>query len=219
MQTSADRPLEHCSCTGGTCSSPQRNGRIRLLQFVTLGWMVIECGVSLFAARKAHSPVLLAFGADSFVEVLSASVVLWNALQMAGGKWSLPEELAARINGVLLFVLAVVVVAISALSFTTQSKPETSYSGLIITIAALAIMPILSFSKRHIAKETGNMALAADSVQSATCAYLALITIAGLAVNALVHLPWIDSLAALGAIPILIIEGRRAIRGESCGCC
>jgi divalent metal cation (Fe/Co/Zn/Cd) transporter len=219
MSTSADRPLEHCSCTGETCGRPKQNGRIRLLQTVTLAWMLVECGVSLFASYQAHSPLLLAFGADSFVELLSASVVLWNALHLAGGKWSLPEKLAGRINGVLLFVLAAVVVLISILSFTAQLKPETSCSGLAITIAALVIMPILSGYKRHLAQQTGNVALAADSVQSATCAYLALITLAGLSVNSLVHLPWIDSLAALAAVPILFVEGRRALRGESCGCC
>ena len=38
--------------------------------------MLIECGVSLYAAAAAHSPSLLAFGSDSLVELLSAAVVL-----------------------------------------------------------------------------------------------------------------------------------------------
>jgi hypothetical protein len=46
------------------------------LQVVTLLWMLIECGASLYAAAKAHSAALLAFGSDSFVELLSAMVVL-----------------------------------------------------------------------------------------------------------------------------------------------
>jgi hypothetical protein len=46
------------------------------LQGVTLLWMLIECGVALFAASRAHSPALLAFGSDSLVELLSAAVVL-----------------------------------------------------------------------------------------------------------------------------------------------
>jgi hypothetical protein len=62
-------------------------------------------------------------------------------------------------------------------------------------------------------------ALAADAVQSATCAYLAALTLAGLAINAIWHIHWVDSAAALLALPILVIEGRRALRGESCGCC
>ncbi|WP_051979159.1 hypothetical protein [Edaphobacter aggregans] len=68
------------------------------------------------------------------------------------------------------------------------------------------------------AKDTNSPVLSADAVQSATRAYLAALTIAGLAINALFHIHWVDSVAALAAVPILIIEGRRAMRGEGCGC-
>lgn len=219
MQQSVNETLTHCSCSGSSCHAQQQNSRIRLLQIITVTWMTIECGVSLFSAQRAHSPLLLAFGTDSFVELLSGGVVLWNALHFGQSRWSLSEQRAGKINGVLLFVLAATVVTISALSFIATEKPETSFLGMGITVAALLVMPLLSIYKRKAAVETGNVALAADSVQSATCAYLALITLAGLAVNALFHVPWIDSVAALGAVPILVVEGRRALRGESCGCC
>lgn len=78
-------------------------------------------------------------------------------------------------------------------------------------------MPILTWVKRRTARLTNNRALAADAVQSATCAYLAAITLAGLFINTEWHIHWVDSAAALLALPILIIEGRRALRGESCG--
>jgi divalent metal cation (Fe/Co/Zn/Cd) transporter len=80
-------------------------------------------------------------------------------------------------------------------------------------------MPMLAWAKRKAAQRTNNRALAADAVQSATCAYLAAITLIGLAINAIWHIHWVDSAAALLALPILIVEGRRALRGESCGCC
>jgi hypothetical protein len=38
----------------------------------------------------------------------------------------------------------------------------------------------------------------------------ALITLASFAVNAVFHLPWFDSMAALAVIPFLIQEGRSA---------
>jgi len=63
-----------------------------------------------------------------------------------------------------------------------------------------------------------NSALAADATQSATCAYLAAITLLGLVVFALWRITWVDSIAALAAVPILIVEGRRAWRGEGCVC-
>ncbi len=47
-----------------------------MLQSVTLIWMLIECAIALWAAARAHSPALLAFGFDSFIELLSAALVL-----------------------------------------------------------------------------------------------------------------------------------------------
>ncbi len=185
------------------------------LQAITLAWMLVECGVALFSAQRAHSAALLAFGSDSLVELISAVVVL---LPFAPGiRWS--KQKTTRAAGILLFVLAGVVAVTAAVALVREVRPETSLAGMGITIAALIAMPLLAWRKRKLAAATNNRALAADAVQSATCAYLAAITLASLAVNSFVHLPWVDAAAALLAIPILITEGRRALRGESCGCC
>lgn len=197
------------------CAPVRRSHAVLWLQTVTLAWMLIECGVSLYAATSAHSPSLLAFGSDSFVELLSAAVVL---LRYASPK-SISEQKAARIAGALLFVLAFVVASTAFLSLVLHWRPETSYLGMMVTVAALAVMPILATLKRREAQRSNNVALAADAVQSATCAFLALITLAGLAANAAFHIPWVDSLAALFAIPILLKEGRSAWQGHTCGCC
>jgi divalent metal cation (Fe/Co/Zn/Cd) transporter len=197
------------------CSLPTQGVRtVVWLQSITLMWMLVECAVSLYGAVSARSSALLAFGADSFVELISATVVL---LAIAPS-FPLTKDHAARLTGILLFVLAGVVALVTLLSLLFRVKPETSCSGIAITFAALAVMPMLAWMKRRTARKTKNRALAADAVQSATCAYLAAITLAGLAINAVWHIPWVDSAAAILAMPILIIEGQRAFRGESCGC-
>ncbi len=203
-----------CAESSNTMSSrlPQT---VLWLQGITLVWMAIECGVSLYSAMTAHSAALLAFGADSFVELLSAFVALLSFLP----SFSLTRERAARWAGILLFVLAAVVAAAAIMALSRGTKPETSWAGIGITIAALIVMPLLAWFKRRTANATGNRALAADAVQSATCAYLAAITLAGVGLNAIFHIHWVDSAAALAALPILLVEGRRAMRGESCGCC
>ncbi len=196
-------------------SSAERSKRIVWLQTITLAWMVVECGVSLAGAVAAHSPALLAFGADSFVELLSAVIVLLQFLP----SFPLSKRRAAQSTGVLLFVLAAVVGLSATLALVRRVHPETSFAGIGITAAALIGMPILARMKRAAARATNNHALAADAVQSATCAYLAALTLLGLALNAVFHLSWVDSGAAFAAIPIIVIEGRRALRGESCCCC
>jgi divalent metal cation (Fe/Co/Zn/Cd) transporter len=193
----------------------QRSHAVLWIQGVTLAWMLVECGASLYAAAAAHSPAMLAFGSDSLVELLSATLVL---LQFSSLK-IIPEEKAARIAGALLFVLAVIVACTALLSVLLHLRPETSQLGMLVTIAALIVMPILATLKRREARRTNNVALMADAVQSATCAYLALVTLAGLAANAAFHIPWVDSVAALIAVPILFHEGRSAWQGHACGCC
>lgn len=199
------------SCRPRPAGSPKS---VVWLQGITLAWMLVECAVALYAANAAHSVALLAFGADSFVELLSASIALFSFVP----SFPLTKDRAGRWAGTLLYLLAVVVALTAALSLVRGLRAETSRSGIGITIAALVVMPVLAWFKRKIGRETGNRALTADAVQSATCAYLAAITLAGLAANALFHLHWIDSVAALAVIPILIIEGRKAMRGEACGC-
>jgi divalent metal cation (Fe/Co/Zn/Cd) transporter len=177
--------------------------------------MLIECGVALISAWRAKSPALLAFGADSFVELLSATVVL---LQFVPA-FSLSKPRAARWAGILLFVLAGVVTVTAVVALTGGTEPVPSWLGIGVTVAALIAMPVLSRAKRRAAHRLHNSALAADAVQSATCAYLAAITLFGLGLNAALSVPWIDPVAAMIAVPIICLEGKRALRGEDCGCC
>jgi len=97
-----------------TCAPTRRSAAVFWLQGITLIWMLVECGLSLYAAAVAHSPAMLAFGSDSFVELLSAGVVLWQFLPQA----SISERKAARAAGALLFALALIVgvVAIGSLN-------------------------------------------------------------------------------------------------------
>ena len=185
------------------------------LQGVTLAWMLVECGVSAYAAITAHSPAMFAFGSDSLVELLSATVVLFQWIPTI----TISERRAHRTAGVLLFVLASVVAVIAVGSLAIRFQPETSRAGIGITIAALIAMPVLATLKRREARRSKNAALAADAVQSATCAYIALITLAGLAVNAAFHVAWLDPVAAMVVIPFLIKEGKSAWQGHGCGCC
>ena len=203
------------TATASVCAPRPPATTVFWLQGITLVWMLFECGISLTAAVTARSPSMLAFGSDSLVELLSATVVLLQFLP----RFPLSPERANRTAGVLLFALAAVVVLVAIASLAPHRRPATSLTGIGITIAALVVMPVLARFKRREAKRTGNAALAADAVQSATCAYLAAIALLGLAANALFKIAWFDSLAALAALPLLIKEGRDAWRGKSCACC
>jgi len=146
--------------------------RIRRTQAITIAWMSVEAALSLWAAWTARSPALAAFGGDSAVELLSATVVLWrfrtNALEHA-------EQRAARIAGSLLLTLAACVALVSAMSLSGYSEPRTSYLGMAVLVGASIVMPLLAKEKRRLSALTGSAALRADAAESALCAYLSVI--------------------------------------------
>jgi divalent metal cation (Fe/Co/Zn/Cd) transporter len=179
--------------------------------------MSLEAAVSLLAAWRARSPALLAFGGDSAIELLSAIVVLWRF--RAKNEIEHTERRAARIAAALLFALAAYVVAASVMTLLRYSEPRPSYLGITILIAATAIMPWFAREKRRLSTSTGSASLRADAAESALCAYLSMIALVGLAANAIWHVPWADPIAALAVVPLIIWEGRKAMRGEACGCC
>ena len=198
----------------GAFADSERTTHVRL-QWITLGWMVVECSVSLFAAGQAHSVSLFAFGSDSFVELISGTAVL---LQFHPS-FRFSQTRIAKFCGALLYVLAGVVICISGAGLLSHLHPDTSRLGIAVAVGALLLMPILARAKRKEATRTGNKALRADAVQSATCAYLAALTLAGLVVRSLVGVGWLDQVAALAAVPFLIVEAKRALTGVVCGCC
>jgi divalent metal cation (Fe/Co/Zn/Cd) transporter len=198
--------------------SPDKNAlrQIHRVQALTIIWISVEAAVSLVAAWVAHSPALVAFGGDSAIELLSAAVVLWAFTRSVDIPYK--ETRAARVTGILLFVLAGYVTVVSAMAFLGYSEPEPSYPGVAILIAAAAIMPWLAKQKRNLSATTGSAALRADAAQSGLCAYLSTIALVGLAVNAIWHVSWADPVAALAVTPLILWQGKEALRGKSCNC-
>ena len=178
--------------------------------------MAAEAGLSLLAAWMARSPALLAFGGDSLIELLSASVVMWRFT--TDKEQERAERAAARTTGILLFALGAYVVVGSVMTLLGYSQPRPSPLGMGVLVAACLIMPWLAKEKRRLSALTASAALRADAAQSNLCAYLALVALVGLTVNAIWRMGWADPLAALAVVPFVVYEGIEAIRGRPCGC-
>ncbi len=194
---------------------PPLEREVLTLQRITIAWMLVECSAAFLAAARAHSASLLAFGSDSVVELLSALVVL---LKFSPASRLSPVR-TARFCGGLLYVLAAIVVCIAVEGLLLHLPTEPSRLGIAVTAGALVLMPVLARRKRKAAQRLDSHALRADSIQSATCAYLAAVTLLGLLLRLVLPFRWLDSLAALAAVPILLVEARRARRGHVCTHC
>ncbi len=197
------------------------------LTYLTLGWMTIEGTSALWLGTASRSLLLQSFGADSVIELFSAGVLLWRLRVEAGGRADeaqveAVERRAARLVGYTLYGLAAFVVLNSAYSlFVSHRQTDTHESawGILIGLTAKIGMPILAGFKLKVAARLGSKALRADAMEAITCGYLSVVLMVGLAVTRLLPgLWWLDSLAALALIPLLLKEGREAISGE-CECC
>ena len=196
-------------------NSNANHAAIRRNQWFTIGWMTIEVVIALAAAIRAHSVVLAAFGADSTIELFSAAVVLAQFRATRG----ISERIATKITGWLLIALAAYITAQSLyILIAAESKPEPSYLGIGLLVAAALLMPWLARRKRLLATATNSSALRDDAVQSSICGYLSWIALAGLLLNAVLHVSWADPIAALCLLPIIIKEAKESFRGRSCDC-
>lgn len=213
----------------GKPTSTRRDDDIRQgcwIELMTILWMIIEGGCAISVGFATHSVSLQGFGIDSIVELIAGGILLWRLLvEQRGGsleRIEQAERYASWITAISLFVLAVYIVGDSALTFITKTRPEASWWGVGLAIAAAIIMPLLWYSKLRIARRIGSAALKADAACSLTCAYISLTLLAGLLLNRFFGWWWADPLVALGLVYFLVQEGREALHqartGEMCTC-
>lgn len=190
------------------------------LEYLTLGWNVLECGVAVVAGAAAGSVALIGFGVDSAIESASGGVLLWRLrAERAGAHPEGLERRALKLVGVSFFLLAAYVAIDAVLSLAQREAPEHSPVGIALAALSLIVMPLLARAKRRTAARLQSAALHADSRQTSLCAWLSAILLAGLLLNALLGWWWADPVAALAMLPIIVHEGREAWRGETCADC
>ncbi len=187
------------------------------LEWLTVGWLLIEAAAGLGAGVAAGSLTLVAFGADSVIEALSAGVLIWRLTVEIKDDELFPERVerrAARIAAALLFLLALYAVASAAWGLLRGSGQLFSPLGLAVALAAMPLMILLSRAKTGIAERIGSRALRADAAEAMACAYLSAVVVIGVGAQWLIGASWIDGVTALALAPFLVREGWEAWRGD-----
>lgn len=194
-----------------------RQADVRLgvwIEVATIVWMTVEAGVAITVGVATHSVSLQGFGLDSVVELIAGGILLWRLLvERRGGSVERVEQAERRaewVTAVSLFALAAYIVGDSGWTLLTRTRPEASWWGVGLAIAAVLVMPLLWQGKLRVAQRIGSAALKADAACSMTCAYMALTVLVGLALNRAFGWWWADPLAALGLVYFLVREGREA---------
>ena len=189
-----------------------------MLEYLTIGWNVIEAVIAVAAGVAAGSIALVGFGFDSTIEVAAASVVVWQfRAELRGGVDDGRERGALKLIAATFFILAGYVSVEAVRDLTMAESAEPSTVGIVLASVSLAVMPTLAWMKRRTGRQLNSRTLVADSAETYLCAWLSAILLVGLVLNATVGWWWADPLAALGIAYLAVREGVEAWRGELLG--
>ncbi|MGD8683495.1 MAG: cation transporter, partial [Chloroflexota bacterium] len=149
---------------------------------------------------------------------ISGTVLIWRLREERNGvdeeRIELIERRAERLVGLAFLVLAAYVTFEAVRSLLGGEAPDASPVGIVLTAVSIPVMLWLAAAKRRTGEALGSRALVADSKQTRACWYLSVVTLAGLAANAILGWWWADPVAALGISVLLVREGLEAVRGE-----
>jgi len=189
------------------------------VEIFTVVWMIVEAVIAIGAGVLARRVLLMAFGLDSVIQLVTGGALLWRLTTEARGgsleRVERAENRAAWITGIGLVLLCVYIVGTAVLSFVSGSKAEGSVVGIGLAVAALVIMPWLVWRKRDIADRIKSSALRADAACSLTCAYMAGALLVGVAFMTLFGWWWADEHCGPGAAVLDRAGGARSAGGGS----
>ncbi len=184
-----------------------------LLNYATIAYNTIEAVVAIIAGVLAGSIALLGFGLDSVVEVSSSVAAQWRLrMDVDAARRVRVERVAHRIIGTTFLALAAYVAYESTQTLWERQVPERTVPGVAILALSVIVMPWLARKKRSVARLLTSRALEADAKQTSLCAYLSVIALAGVGLNAALGWWWADPVAALAMVPIIAIEGIEGVR-------
>jgi divalent metal cation (Fe/Co/Zn/Cd) transporter len=200
----------------------------KTLALVTIGYNLLEGVVSMGFGASDDSVALFGFGADSFIEVGSALLVLWRLRAGLGGAdpHVQRERQATRGIGILFLLLALGIALGAVVQLVTHRHPETTIPGVVISVASLLFMAWLWRAKLRVAKALDSRTLEGDAACSLACIQLSGVLFAG-SVFFVVwpSLWWVDALAAVLLAGFIAWEGIQGMRAASrpdfsggCGC-
>lgn len=184
-----------------------------LLSYTTIGYNSLEAIGSLIAGLLSGSVALVGFGIDSVIEVIASVAAQWRLRIDADlSRRHESEVLTHRIVGWCFVALAVYVTIDGLKSLYLAEAPDRSWFGLIVLVLSVIVMPALAWAKRRVAIQMQSTALEAEAKQTSLCAYLSVIALGGVGLNALFGWWWADPVAALAMVPIIVREGAHGIR-------
>lgn len=183
------------------------------LTIITLVYNLAEGIISVSFGVSDDTLVLLGFGLDSFVEMISAFGILHMLFRMKQHPIDTPDSFernALRITGAAFYLLSAGLIVTSGFNLYTGDKPQTTLAGIFVSIASILTMWFLMRAKLNVGRKLNSNALIADANCTKTCFYLSFILLISSLIYEFTGIGWVDTVGSLGVSWFAFTEGREA---------
>ncbi len=196
-----------------------------LLGIFTVLYNLVEGVVSIAFGVQDETLALFGFGVDSFIEVMSGLGIVAMILRIQNDPdtpRSVFEKTALRITGASFYLLALGLFATALINIYSGHAPETTISGVIISLISIAAMWALVYAKIQVGHRLDSAPILADANCTKVCIYMSIVLLVASVLYQLTGIGYADVLGALGLIYFAVQEGREAFEKaagvESCAC-
>ncbi len=196
-----------------------------LLGVFTVLYNFVEGMVSVSFGVQDETLALFGFGMDSFIECLSGLGIIGMILRIQNHPDTTKsgfEKTALRLTGVSFYLLALGLFATALMSIYLGHTPETTVSGLIISVISIAVMWALVSLKMKVGHRLNSAPILADANCTKVCIYMSLVLLAASLIYQVTAIGYVDAIGALGLIYYAVQEGREAFEKandvDNCAC-
>lgn len=188
--------------------------RAVLLSAVSIGISALVGTAAVVVGVTTQSLSLLGFGADAVIDSAASVVLVWRFRTEV----RLPhhadriEEIAERLVGGVLLILAVYLAISAVAAIVNDSHPDPSLPRTVLLLVGIAALPPLAIAKHRTARALNSPALRADSILTAVAGVLAGIGLVALVLSESIHVRWGDAVGALIVAAIVAREGWSALK-------
>lgn len=198
--------------------------RAYLLSLFTIFYNLAEGVVSMLLGYEDEALTLFGFGVDSFIEVMSGigiAVMIRRIRQNPASSKSEFEIRALKITGTAFYLLSAGLLAGIVVNLVNSRQPETTFWGIVISLASIAVMIWLMNAKKSTGKKLHSDPVIADANCTKVCVYMSVVLLVSSLIYELTGFAYADAIGAAGLIWFSVSEGREAFekaRGKNDNC-
>jgi len=198
---------------------------VLVLAMLTIGYNIAEGVVATYFGLEDEALTLFGFGADSFIETISAigvSRMVYRIRKKPDTEKGPFEILALKITAYCFYSLGLVLVLSAIYSVIQGHQPVSSAAGVIIAIISIFTMWALVYAKISLGKKLNSSPIIADARCNLVCLYMSVVLLVASGLWWLFRIPYIDVVGSLALVYFALKEGKEALEKakgiHSCSC-